>query len=133
MSEQPKVQMNFHAPVHGAAGNVEGDVIVNTYNYALDAAIKELQTALTTLQQQHPNVATETQAVEIIDAEITAIKPTSTKLSTLRKQLLNPERHLQASKATLAEVAKHYLEESVWAKAAITYLDTMSAHPDIGA
>jgi hypothetical protein len=60
MTEQPKVQMNFHAPVHGAVGNIEGDVIVNTHNPALDTAIKELQTALTSLQQRHPNVATET-------------------------------------------------------------------------
>lgn len=86
------------------------------------------------LQRQHPNITTETQAYEIIDAEFTT--PTTAnanKVATLRKQLLNPERHLQASKATLAEVAKHYLEESVWAKAFITYIDTMSTDPEQGA
>jgi hypothetical protein len=29
MSENPKVQMNFNAPVSGVDGNVEGDMIVN--------------------------------------------------------------------------------------------------------
>lgn len=37
---------------------------------------------------------------------------------------------IQATKATLGEVAKHYLEASVWSKAIITYLDKMSETPD---
>ncbi|MEO1125002.1 MAG: hypothetical protein AAFX95_13050 [Cyanobacteria bacterium J06639_16] len=39
----------------------------------------------------------------------------------------------QAIKATLSEVAKHYLEESVWAKVTLIYLDKMSETPDQGA
>jgi hypothetical protein len=45
---------------------------------------------------------------------------------------LNPERHLQATKAALGEVAKHYLEESLWAKAGLTYLDKLSEEPNRG-
>jgi HEAT repeats len=30
MSDLPKVQMNFNAPVYGVAGNVAGDQIINT-------------------------------------------------------------------------------------------------------
>jgi hypothetical protein len=30
------------------------------------------------------------------------------------------------------EVAKHYLEESVWAKASLTYLDKLSEEPNHG-
>lgn len=48
-------------------------------------------------------------------------------LQLLKRQLLNPESHFKATKATLAEVAKHYFEESVVSKALITYLDTLSA------
>lgn len=44
-----------------------------------------------------------------------------------------PECHAKAIKAALAEVAKHYLEESVLAKAVITYLDKMSEEPNHGA
>lgn len=112
--------------------------IEKQHNYANDpsvqAAIADLQTLITQLQIQHPNVATEPEALTIIDAEFIEIQQSPThKLVTLRQQLLNPERHLQATKATLGEIAKHYLEESVWAKAAITYLDTLSATPERGA
>ncbi len=100
----------------------------------MQSAIADLQTLLTQLQTQHPHVTTETQALAIIDAEFTEIKQSPTnKLATLRKQLLNPERHAQAIKATLGKIAKHYLEESVWANATLTYLDKLSETPDRGA
>jgi hypothetical protein len=100
----------------------------------IKAAITDLQTLISTLQTQHPTVTSETQALDIIDAEFTEIKHNpSHKLATLRKQILSPERHLQATKATLGEVAKHYLEESVFAKAIITYIDKLSETPDQGA
>ena len=102
-------------------------------NPEIKAAIANLQTLLTQLQAQHPNVTTETEALAIIDAEFTDIKQSPNhRLTTLRQQLLNPERHAQAIKATLGEVAKHYLEETMLAKAAITYLDTMSEEPNHG-
>ncbi len=119
-------------------GTVAGDQIGTQTQYINDpevrGAITDLQTLLTQLQTQHPHVTTETQALAIIDAEITEIKQSKThRLATLRQQLLNPERHLQAIKATLGEVAKHYLEESVWAKASLTYLDKLSEQPNHGA
>ncbi len=119
-------------------GTVAGDQIGTQTQYINDpevrGAITDLQTLLTQLQTQHPHVTTETQALAIIDAEITEIKQSKThRLATLRQQLLNPERHLQAIKATLGEVAKHYLEESVWAKASLTYLDKLSEEPNHGA
>jgi hypothetical protein len=114
---------------------------VDTYienNYPNDpetkAAISDIQTLIAQLQTQHPQVVTEAQALAIIDVEFTEIQQSKThKLATLRKQLLNPERHLQATKAALGEIAKHYLEESVWAKTIITYLDKFSEEPNHGA
>ncbi|ASC72023.1 hypothetical protein XM38_029770 [Halomicronema hongdechloris C2206] len=97
-------------------------------------AIADLQALLTQLQARHPSVTTETEALAIIDAEFTDIQQSPHhRLTTLRQQLLNPERHAQALKATVGEVAKHYLEETVLAKAAITYLDKLSESPDYGA
>jgi hypothetical protein len=106
----------------------------NSINPALESALQDLKNTLAELQQQHPNIATETEAIEIIDGELTNPfpSPTASKLVLLRQQFLNPERHFQAAKATLAEVAKHYLEESVFAKAFITYLDTLSSNPEEG-
>lgn len=119
-------------------GTIHGDQIGTQNQYIndpeLQSAIADLQTLLTQLQTQHPHVTSETEAIAIIDAEFTEIKQSPTnKLVTLRKQLRNPERHAQAIKATLGEIAKHYLEESVWAKAIITYLDKLSEIPDQGA
>ncbi len=97
-------------------------------------AIADLTSLFTQLQTQHPQVQTRAAALPIIDAEFTQIQPSPTyKLATLRQQLLNPERHAQAIKATLGEIAKHYLEDSLWAKALITYLDKMGETPDQGA
>jgi hypothetical protein len=118
-------------------GTVAGDQIGTQTQYINDpevrGAIADLKTLFTELQTQHPHVTTQTQALAIIDAEFTEIQKSKThRLATLRKQLLNPERHLQAIKATLGEVVKHYLEDSVWAKASLTYLDKLSEQPNHG-
>jgi hypothetical protein len=119
---------------------------VDTYiehNHAADETfkqqIKDLNTLLSTLQTTH-HPTTETEALAIIDAEFREIQTTQPtrwqalqyQLHLLKRQLLNPERHLSASKATLNEVAKHYLEDSVVAKAILTYLETMSEDPSQG-
>lgn len=136
MSEPSKYTIHTQSSqiIENNPGTVIG--IQNRYptNPEVQSAIADLQTLLTQLQTQHPHVTTETEALTIIDAEFTEIKQSPTnKLATLRQQLLNPERHAQAIKATVGEVAKHYLEESVWAKATLTYLDKLSETPDRGA
>jgi hypothetical protein len=140
MANEPKNNFSgatFHAPVN-FGDHPTGDFIGTQNNYATDpevqGAIADLQTLLTQLQSQHPQVTTETEALTILNAEFTEIKRSRThQLATLRKQLLNPERHLQAIKAALGEVAKHYLEESVWAKTLLTYFDKLSEEPNHGA
>ncbi len=100
----------------------------------VQGVISDLKILLTQLQDQHPSVNTESEALAIIDAEFTEIRTSRNhKLATLQKQLLNPERHLQACKAAAGEVAKHYLEDSVWAKTIITYIDKLSEEPGYGA
>lgn len=112
--------------------------VENQHNHStnpeIQTAVNELTSLITQLQNQNPKVTTEEEASDIIDAEFTEIKqsPNST-LTTLRKQILNPERHAQAIKATVSEVAQHLLEESLVAKAVLTYLDKMSETPNQGA
>ena len=142
MTESPKNQPTFNI---GRVGNlntgdvtIQGDQVGFQYNYPtgpeLQTAISDLKAVLNDLKTQNPSVATEAQALTIIDAEFTEIQPgESSRIATLRQQFLNPERHFQASKASLVEVLKHFLEESVWAKAVITYIDTMSSTPEEGA
>jgi hypothetical protein len=106
----------------------------NPVDPEIKATIADLQTLITHLQTQHPNITTETQAIDIIDVEFTEIKrDPSHKLATLRKQILNPERHAQAFKAALVEGAKKKLDNSLLATVAITYIDKLSETPDQGA
>lgn len=116
----------------------------HTHNYANDETLRQeitdLRQLVSQLQKNH-RPTTEAEAIQVIDAEFHEIQKTNPsrwqaiqkQLHLLKSQLLNPERHLTASKAAISEVAKHYLEESVIAKALITYLDTMSADTDQGA
>jgi hypothetical protein len=107
-------------------GTIIGKQINDADDSGTDAAIADLQSLLIQLQTQHPTA--------IIDAEFTEIKRNPThKLATLRQQILNPDRHLQATKATLVEITKAYWEQSLIAKAIVTYIDKLSETPGQGA
>ena len=129
----------FNAPnaAVNLGGQLSGDQIGTQHQHATDPtlqqAIVELKAMVRQLQTQHPSVVTETDALAILDAEFREVPPASTRWITLRQQFFNPERHFQAAKATVSEVAKHYLEESVWSKAVITYADKLSEEPNHGA
>jgi hypothetical protein len=96
---------NFNAensPVN-LGGTIQGDQNATQNNYTtpnpqLESALQDLKNTLAELQQQHPNIATETEAIEIIDGELTNPfpSPTASKLVLLRQQFLNPERHCQS-------------------------------------
>ena len=55
MSDQPKVQMNFHAPVHGAAGNVEGDIIIHALEPNTTEATQQLTKLIEKLREKYPD------------------------------------------------------------------------------
>lgn len=141
MTNQPKNQPTFHINSIGNLNTgdvtIAGDQIGTQNNYTTDpeikSAIADLKTLITDLQIQHPNVTTETQAIEIINAEFTEIQQNPNhKLRNLGKQLRNPERHFQAGKAAIVEVAKKQLDQSLIATAIVTYLDKLSETPDKG-
>jgi hypothetical protein len=98
MSDKPKVQMNFNAPVTGAAGNVEGNFIVNAANSEFADAIATFQQFLLGLQQKYPT-ATETK-VELESME----QHQPSRWAVLRRDLLNRERWFQGGKAAVTEV-----------------------------
>lgn len=95
MSNSPKVQMNFNAPVTGVAGNVEGDLIVNAQEQNLAEAAAEIQQLLNQLAQSYPN-ETERQ-VEVVKREIK-------RNPTFKKRLL------EAAKAGGVEGVKQILD-----------------------
>jgi hypothetical protein len=109
-------------------------------NKALLEEIADLQQLIADLELQHPNPAEETAALAIVDNALTTMQTQQPdrwqkirhQTTILKQQLLNPDRHLQASKATLVEVTKAAWEKSLIVKAVITYLDKFSETPDKG-
>ena len=66
MSDSPKVQQNFHAPVTGVAGNVEGDMIIRAPDPKITVAAQQLTHLLNKLRTQHPN-ATNSELIDILN------------------------------------------------------------------
>jgi HEAT repeat protein len=158
MPDQPQ-----YAAKYAITGNptiVEGNMEVkgdnvgtkNVYNYATDPNLlqtiqnllqqnTDLHNFITELETQSPNPQTEAEAEAARDQAITRLQTTNPNLwqtirhqmRTPKRQILNPERHAQAAKATLVEVTKAYWEKSLIAKAIITYIDKLSETPDQGA
>jgi len=133
--------------VHGDQ-NVDGGNVgtKNIYNYfgadpALNQEIYDLQQFIANLEATNPNLETEQEADQIVTTALNQVQtqePTRWQkirhqMGILKKQILNPERHLQAAKATAIEVAKDAVENSLIVKAVITYIDKLSETPDQGA
>jgi predicted NACHT family NTPase len=151
MAEQPNVTISggtFNGPVNFASnqGSQPTTIIGTQNNYfntdeALRQEIADLNQFISELDAKHPNIQTETEAEQILDDEILAVQtdnPTRWQslryqMSLLKRQLFNPERHLQAAKATLIEVTKTAYEKSLIVKAIITYIDKLSEEPNHGA
>jgi hypothetical protein len=66
MTDLPKIQMNFNAPVYGVAGNVEGDQIINIIDPETLADVNKILA-------NYPK-ATNNEAAEIIDSEFRQIQ-----------------------------------------------------------
>ena len=65
MSDTPKVQMNFNAPVQGAAGNVEGDMVVNAPQQDLAQAAKDIRDLLQQLDLDYAATTTTEQTTAL--------------------------------------------------------------------
>lgn len=152
MTEKPEYNAKY--VINGNPTIVEKDMTVhgdhvgtkNIYNYfgtdpALNQEIADLQQFVAGLENANPNLKTEQEADQVVTAalgQVQAQEPTRWQkirhqMGILKKQVLNPERHLQAAKATAIEVAKDAVENSLIAKAIITYIDKLSETPDQGA
>ncbi|MBD2060609.1 HEAT repeat domain-containing protein [Oculatella sp. FACHB-28] len=59
MADQPKVEMNFHAPVENAVGIVEGDMVINTSPSQDKGAATAISNLLNHLRQKYPNATDE--------------------------------------------------------------------------
>jgi hypothetical protein len=156
MAEQPSIQIgsisggiNNFTPNQGTQKLTQ---IETQNNYATNPSLlqtiqdilqqnTDLKNFITNLETQNPNLPTEAEAevardkaiAKLQDNDPTLWKNIHAQMRTFKRQLLNPERHAQAAKATIVEVTKTYWEKSLIAKAIITYIDKLSENPDQGA
>lgn len=118
--------MNFNAPVTGAAGNVEGNFIVQAQEQNFAAALTEVRQLLETLQQKYPT-ATTADAPIIMRAELVSMQTNQPQQWALvRRNLLNRDRWLKGGKAALLEVTKDLAEKNTVVKGAIAFLEAFS-------
>ncbi len=129
MSDAPKYDLRG-AKVDKLIDNIG---VYNENNFApeqkqnLADAAKEIQDLLDQLAKTYPS-ATEAEAKDLVKAMFEEIKTKHPdKWKILWSQILNPERWLNGGKAALSETAKHYAENSLILKAAISFLEGFSA------
>jgi hypothetical protein len=120
MSDQPKVQMTFNAPVYGAAGNIEGNQIINVTDHNFDTLLNDYKQFFNDLQQKYPAQIPEAALLPIIDAEFQEIKKTQPQRW---QNFLNLKRLWNGGKKATFKMGEHFTEESLWGKMAIAFLE----------
>jgi hypothetical protein len=120
MSDSPKVQMTFNAPVYGAAGNIEGDQIINVPAQDFAALLTDYKQFINTLQQKYPDQIPDAALQPIIDAEFQEIQKTQPQRW---QNFLNLKRLWNGAKKAGLKVGEHFTEENLWGKAAIAFLE----------
>jgi hypothetical protein len=120
MTEQPKVQMNFNAPVYGAAGNVEGNQIINVTDQNFDALLNDYKQFFNDLQQKYPTQPPEAALQTLIDAEFQEIQKTQPQRW---QNFLSLKRLWNGGKKATFKMGEHFTEENLWGKMAIAFLE----------
>jgi hypothetical protein len=95
----------------------------NPVDPEIKAAIADLQTLITHLQTQHPNITTETEAIDIIDAEFKELEASR---SPQWQNLLSLKRLYNGSKKAALKVGEHFAQENVWGKGFVAFLEGAS-------
>jgi hypothetical protein len=120
MSDQPKVQMTFNAPVYGAAGNIEGNQIINASDQGFDTLLNDYKTFFNELQQKYSAQTPDAALQPIINAEFQEIQKTQPQRW---QNFLNLKRLWNGAKKAGFKVGEHFTEENVWGKMAIAFLE----------
>lgn len=120
MSDQPKIQMTFNAPVYGAAGNIEGNQIINVSDQNFDALLNDYKTFFNELRQKYPAQTPEAALQPIIDAEFQEIQKTQPQRW---QNFLNLKCLWNGGKKATFKMGEHFTEENLWGKMAIAFLE----------
>ncbi len=115
--------------------NNYGQVIGEQHNYADDPLLKksvaEICQILKNLHDANPRV-TDAQAREIVEVEFEEVSTSKPKKwEMLRRNLLNPERWFNGGKAALLKAAEHLLEDNLWGKTAVAFLEGVAEEEEL--
>ncbi|MEL7246104.1 MAG: hypothetical protein AAGM40_27785 [Cyanobacteria bacterium J06573_2] len=138
MSETSKYQNKFN--FQQSVGNInanDGDITIqgnqigiqNNYPQQQDTeqALSELKPIFEKINRQN-STTNEQQVTDIIEVEFREIERSQpVKWQEILRQLISLKRWLNASKAATSETIKHYLNDSVQAKAFIAFLEAFSS------
>jgi HEAT repeat len=127
MSDQPKVQMTFNAPVYGAAGNIEGDQIINASTQNFDVLLNDYKQFFNNLQQKYPVQTPESALQTLIDAEFQEIQKTQPQRW---QNFLSLKRLWNGGKKATLKMGEHFTEENLWGKMAIAFLEGITDNPE---
>jgi HEAT repeats len=127
MAEEPKVQMTFNTPVYGAAGNIEGNQIINISDQNFDALLNDYQQFFNALQQKYPTQPPEAALQPIINAEFQEIQKTQPQRW---QNFLNLKRLWNGGKKATFKMGEHFTEENLWGKAALAFLEGIMEKPE---
>jgi hypothetical protein len=120
MSNQPKVQMTFTAPVYGVTGNVEGDQIINASAPDFEALLADYKQFFNDLQQRYPTQVPDSALPAIIEAEFRDIQ---TKQPQRWQNFLSLQRLWNGGKKVTVKAGEHFTKENLWGKMAISFLE----------
>ncbi|MGB8699798.1 MAG: HEAT repeat domain-containing protein [Thermosynechococcaceae cyanobacterium] len=120
ISKPSTVQMTFNAPVYGAAGNIEGNQIINASDQIFDALFNDYKQFFSDLQQKYPAQTPEAALQPILNAEFQEIQKTQPQRW---QNFLNLKRLWNGSKKATFKMGEHFTEENLWGKMAIAFLE----------
>jgi HEAT repeat protein len=120
MSDPPKIQMTFNSPVYGAAGNIEGNQVINVADQNFDALLNDYKQFFNNLQQKYPIQTPESNLQPIIDAEFQEIQNTQPQRW---QNFLALKRLWNGGKKATFKMGEHFTEENLWGKMAIAFLE----------
>jgi hypothetical protein len=127
ISEQPKVQMIFNAPVYGVAGNVEGDQNINPADQNFASLLADYKQFIGSLTQKYPAQTPESAIPVILDAEL---KEVQTAQPQRWQNFLNLKRLWNGAKKAGLKVGEHFAENSLWEQTALAFLEGLMDKPE---
>jgi hypothetical protein len=113
MSDPPKIQMTFNAPVYGVAGNIEGDQTINLSDQNFEVLLNDYKQFFSNLQQKYPAQTPEAALEPIINAEFQEMQKTQPQRW---QNFLSLKRLWNGGKKATLKMGEYFTEENLWGK-----------------